>query len=249
MVRTWHKNGKPATEEPYQNDLLHGACRQWNEAGRLLGKYRMDRGTGIQRAWHDNGQLQIEVSTLRGEFCGRNRIWLHDGTLISERFYLHGRVVRADEYREAATKDKTLPKFRGQPAKLPPKNRTTQKHIHDVFVSALLAKQNQCEAQAWFQKETGDKTVRSLGRFKREAEASQFAQNLYGAGAANVIVPDIYRNEAGDQFADCLLVRLSRNKEKRKAIRKVCAQLRRRRLGAFEPGEDIGEGHLYLSLA
>ena len=45
-----------------------------DDQGRLLGKYSMTRGTGLQRAWHDNGQLQMEVSTVRGEFCGRNRI-------------------------------------------------------------------------------------------------------------------------------------------------------------------------------
>src|SRR5579872_5210428 len=88
-ARTWHKDGRLATEEPYQNGLLHGLCRQWDEAGRLLGRYTMIHGTGIQRAWHDNGQLQLEISTVRGEFSGRNRLWLCDGTLISERFYLN----------------------------------------------------------------------------------------------------------------------------------------------------------------
>src|SRR5438552_3130454 len=81
-VRTWHKNGVLASEETYRDGLLHGVCRQWNESGKLLGKCRLVHGTGIQRAWHDNGQLQLEVSTVRGEFCGRNRIWLRDGTLI-----------------------------------------------------------------------------------------------------------------------------------------------------------------------
>ena len=88
-----------------------------------LGKYRMIHGTGIQRDWHDNGKLQIEVSTVHGEFCGRNRIWLRDGTLLTERFYLHGLAVSAKTYRAAAAKDKTLPRFRGKPAKLTGKNR------------------------------------------------------------------------------------------------------------------------------
>src|SRR2546429_7961859 len=77
-VRAWHKNGVLASEEPYRDGLLHGVSRQWNESGKLLGEYRMVHGTGIQRSWHDNGRLQLEVSTVRGEFCGRNRIWLRD---------------------------------------------------------------------------------------------------------------------------------------------------------------------------
>ncbi len=247
--RTWHRNGVLASEEPYQNGLAHGTCRQWDEAGRLLGKYRMVRGTGIQRAWHDNGQLQMEVSTVRGEFCGRNRIWLRDGTLLSERFYVHGRIVSLDEYREAAARDKTLPKFRCKPANLPPKNGATQKHIYRVFVASLLEKQNHSEARVWLTKNGGEPTVRSLGGFKREKDAARFVQQLYHAGAAKVIAPDIYDNKAGDQFADCLLVRLPKNQAKRKAVRRVCAQLRTRNLGALQPDEDIGESFLYLYLA
>src|SRR2546426_3051289 len=87
---------------------------------------------GFRRAWHDNGQLQLEVSTVRGEFCGRNRIWLRDGTLISERFYLRGRIVSPEKYREAAARDKTLPKFRGKPATLRADNASTQRRIHRV---------------------------------------------------------------------------------------------------------------------
>jgi hypothetical protein len=249
LVRTWHKNGKPATEEPYQNGLPNGICRQWNDAGRLLGKYRIIQGKGIQRAWHDNGKLQIEVSTLRGEFCGRNRIWLRDGTLISERFYLRGQVVGANAYREATAKDKSLPRFRGKPAKLPPKGRTTERHILNVFVGSLLAKPNPSEARKWLAKRAADQTARSLGRFKCEYDAAKFVEALYQAGAVEVIAPDIYRNKARDQFSDCLLVQLPKSAAKRKSIRRVCAQLRRRKLGAVQPDKEIGESHLVLSLA
>lgn len=247
-ARTWHKNGVLATEERYQSGLLHGVCRQWDERGRLLGEYRMVHGTGIQRAWHDNRKLRLEISTARGEFCGRNRIWLRYGTLISERFYLHGRVVSAGEYRAAATQDKTLARYRGKPAKLPPNNRTTRKHVHGVFVSALLEKRNRSEAIIWLRKNIGDKAARSLGRFNSATDAAKFVGQLYDAGAVEVVVPDIYRNKAGNQFADGLLVRLPALAGKRKAIRRICAQLCKRRLGAFAPEKDVGESHLFLSL-
>ena len=249
IARTWHKNGQLASEEPYRDGLPHGVCRQWDEAGRLLGEYRMLRGTGIQRAWHDNGQLQIEVSTVRGEFCGRNRIWLRDGTLLSERFYDHGRAVSAAMYRALAANGKVLPKIQGRPAKLPPKTIATQRHIYRVFVSALLGKPNRREARTWLTRKASDTTARSLGGFKREKDALKLVEALYKAGATNVIAPDSYANKAGDQFADCLLVRLPKNTAKRKAIRQVCAQLRRRKLGAVQPDEDIGEAYLYLYLA
>ena len=248
LARTWHKNGQLASEETFQNDLIHGICRQWNESGHLLGQYTMVQGTGIQRAWHDNGRLQMEVSTARGKFCGRNRIWLRDGTLLSERFYLHGEIVSAKTYRAAAAKDKSLPKFRGKPAKLPPKNQATEKYILKVFVDSLLEKPNHSEARKWLAKKSGDKTVRLMGRFKSEQIAAKFVEALYTVGAVEVIVPDIYRSKARDRYSDCLLVQLPRSAAKRKTIRKVCAQLRTRKLGAVQPDLDVGEGHLYLSL-
>jgi hypothetical protein len=245
VVRTWHKNGKRASEEPFKNGLLDGVCRKWSEAGRRLGEYVMFQGTGLQREWHDNGKLQMEIWTIGGEFSGRNRIWLRDGTLLAERFYLVGRVVSAEKYREVAAKVKALPKFRGKPAKPLVK----PLHIHRVFVDSLLEKRNQREVRKWLAKKTGDNTARSLGRFKSENLSAKFVEALYQAGAGEVIVPDIYRNKARDQFSDCLLVQLPRTTAKRKAIREVCAQLRTRKLGAVQPDEDIGEAHLYLSLA
>jgi hypothetical protein len=246
LVRTWHKNGTLATEEPFQTSLLHGLCRQWDENGRLLGKYKMVHGSGIQRTWHDNGQIQMEISTVFGEFCGRNRTWLSDGTLISESFCLHQKNVSAAEYR--AAKDKSLPNFRGQPAKIPPRNSALEKRMFRLFVAWLLKKPHRSEARKWLQKTPADKGARSLGRFKRENDAAKFVEALYEAGATKVIAPDIYASKTGDQFADCLLVQLPKIVVKRKAVRKVCAQLRTRRLGAMQPDDDIGETHLYLSM-
>lgn len=245
VVRVWHKNGKRASEEPFKDGLLDGVCRKWNEAGRRLGEYLMFQGTGLQREWHDNGKLQMEIWSICGEFSGRNRIWLRDGTLLSERFYLVGHVVSAEKYREAAARIKALPKFRGKLAK----PRVKPLHIHRVFVDSLLEKKNNREARKWLTKKAGDKTARSLGRFKRESATAKFVEELYQAGAVEVIVPDIYRNKARDQFADSLLVQLPKSAAKRKAIRKVCVQLRTRKLGAVQPDVDIGENHLFLSLA
>jgi hypothetical protein len=247
VVRSWHKNGVLAGEEIYRNGLLHGVSRQWNEAGRLLGKYRIVNGTGIQRAWHDNGQLQSELSTIRGEFSGRSRMWLRDGTLLSERIYLHGRSVSAETYGEAVKKDKSLPKLRGQPAEAQRKNLVSEYRIHRVFTKWLLGKASG-DAAEWLHRNGAVKAARSLGRFKREGDAVKFVRALYEAGAAKVVVSDIYANKSGDQYADYLLVQLPKDAKRRKAIRSICAQLQKRKLGAFEPDKDIGESHLFLSM-
>ncbi|MBI2927252.1 MAG: hypothetical protein HYY24_16280 [Verrucomicrobia bacterium] len=249
VVRTWHRNGVLASEERYREGLLHGVCRQWDAGGKLLGEFEMNRGTGVQREWHDNGRLEMEVSTVRGVFCGRTRIWLRDGTLLSERFYLRGQDVTADEYRRAAKLDATLPHFRGRVGRPLPEGSARRQRIHRVFVRRLLGKPNRREAAQWLRKKADDQTRRFLGRFKREADAAEFVEALYQAGAAEVIVADIYHDQRGNQFADALVVRLPKSSPQRRAVRAVGDKLRKQKLGAVEPETDIDERRLYLSLA
>ncbi|HMP84861.1 MAG TPA: toxin-antitoxin system YwqK family antitoxin [Verrucomicrobiota bacterium] len=244
VARLWHKNGRLASEERYANGLLHGICRQWNESGRLLGQYRMVQGTGVQRVWHDNGKPQMELSSVHGEFCGRSRSWLRDGTLLADEIFLCGKLVNVDAYRVAATKDKSLPKLgRARRKALKP---VSEQHIHRVFIAAQLAKPNGREARVWLEEKSSG---RALGRFKRQSDAAKFVAALYNAGASKVIAPDVYRSKKGEEFADALLVRLPKSADQRKAIRNVCAQLPKRKLGAVQPDADMGEAYLFLSLA
>lgn len=245
--RTWHRNGQLATKEYYRDGLLHGNNCQWDEDGKLLGSFRMTHGTGTQKSWHDNGRLNLEFTTVDGSFCGRSRFWLRDGTLISDDLLLFGRPVSVEEYKLATLKEPRLPKLQGRLTKLPPKNRATQKRILHVFVRGLLAKRNRSEARAWLK--AGEKTARSLGRFKSARAALEFIQELYQAGSVKVVVPDIYQNRRGDQFADSLLVQLPKAKVARIAIRRMCGQLQSRQLGAVQPDEDIGETHLLICMA
>lgn len=247
ILFAWHRNGQLALRQPFANGLLNGVCFQWDESGRLLGKFRMTNGTGRQRVWHENGRLQSEFSTLNGRFCGRCRDWLRDGTLFVDEIYLEGRRVTAEEYCAAAAFNPDLPKLGAQNKSL--KKAVTEKHIHRVFVSFLLAKTRGVEARSWLNGERGETSAKFLGRFKREADAARFVAALYEAGAAEVIAPDVHSDAAGDQFAECLLVRLPKAKAARSAIRRHCATLRKRRLGAVQPDADIGETHLLLSFA
>ena len=109
IARLWHKNGTPATQEAYQNDLRHGLCRQWNDEGKLLGEYRMDHGTGIQRVWFDNGIVQREQSFFKGKATGPCRMWLRDGSFASEEWYIDYREVSKAQFAKAATKHPEWP--------------------------------------------------------------------------------------------------------------------------------------------
>jgi hypothetical protein len=246
--RTWHRNGQIATEEFYDAGLLDGVCRQWNEEGKLLGSFKIQRGTGAIKVWHDNGKLNLEFTIVAGEFSGRKRFWLRDGKLITDIVRLNGRSVTVAEYRKAASKDSRLPKLRGgNPVKTPRKNRALKKHIQHVFVLGLLAKQKQIEAREWL--ESHGKTTPSLGRFKSARAALKFVEELYQAGAVKVIAPDIYEGKRGDQFSDNLLVQMPKAVSQRKAIRIVCLQLRKNDQGAIQPDKDLGEAYLYISMS
>lgn len=249
IARTRHGNGALASERRFKDGLLHGLCREWDDNGKLLGEFEMFHGTGIQREWHDNGQLKIEVSTVDGEFCGRNRIWLRDGTLIAERFYLQGRQVKPAEYAKAVAENESLPRYSEPPAKLPGKTHATQRHIHQVFVAGLLERVNQQEARAWLGQKRGSRQKRLLGHFDSQSAAAAFVESLYETGADGVIVPRIYLDEDGNEFADALLVRLPKANAARARIRAACANLRQRSLGSVQPDTDIGEEHLYLGMA
>lgn len=244
--RSWYRNGQLAEEQEYRHGLRHGLSRFWDETGRLLGSCHSEHGTGLFRRWFDNGQLKVEFSTVEGRFCGRSRTWLRDGTLVSDEVLLFNRNVTPDEYRRAAAKDARLPKLRGRIPKLPFREPAWERKQFRLYVARLLAKRNGSEARAWLK--TEDKTKRRLGRFKHGSAAVQFVEALYQAGAVKVLAPDIYRNQRGDQFADNLLVQLPKDAKKRKAIRQVCAQLRKGALGAFLPEKDEGERHVYIHL-
>lgn len=245
-ARTWHRNGVLATEQFFKDGLLHGCCRQWAESGRLLGRFTMDRGTGVLREWHENGYLKIEVSTVAGKFSGRNRLWLRDGTLISESFYFNNRQVTSSQYAKAAVKDESLPRYTDLRTRLPRRSNSFERHILENFLTGLLEKSDRNEARLWF--DGGKERGRLLGRFRSQRTALAFIESLYAAGASEVIVPGIYRDKQGNEYADMLLVRLPRAKTDRARIRKACASLGRRLLGALEPNRDIGESHLFLLL-
>jgi hypothetical protein len=246
--RTWHRNGQIATEEYYLDGLLHGVVNQWHEDGRLLGSFEMQHGTGIQKTWHDNGKPKQEFGTAGGKFYGRNRYWLRDGMLISDEILLDGRPVSASTYRQAAAKDSRLPKLIGStPVKSPSKTRALEKHIFGVFVSGLLKKHIQVEAREWLK--SSGKTTRSLGRFKSIRSALKFVEELYQAGAVQVIAPDVYEGKHGSQFSDNLLVQLPKSASQRKAILTVCLQLEKKNVAAVEPSQDLGQTYIFILLA
>src|SRR6185437_4825167 len=150
--RTWHPNGRLASVAFYEHGRLHGLCRQWNQRGKLLGSFRMEHGTGIQREWFQNGQLQLETSTVAGKFTGRTRVWLQDGTLVAEQYAIENRNVTQAAYAAAAIKHPDYPRYPINKGKIKfPDADEIEWREFQLQVKGLLAQRNKCEAKRWLE--------------------------------------------------------------------------------------------------
>lgn len=118
----------------------------------------------------------MEFSTVEGQFCGRSRTWLQDGTLVSGEVNLFNRRVTLDQYRRAAATDARLPKLRGRIGKPPVKNSALEQHTYRVFVGWLLKNRNRVEARDWLQAD--DKKSASLAGSKAPARRRNLLQNF-----------------------------------------------------------------------
>jgi hypothetical protein len=210
----------------------------------LLGEFTMEHGTGVQREWHDNGQLKLETPMVGGQFCGRSRLWLRTGELLSEHYYLHGRQVTRSAYERATKSDPSLPQYDSEPDRPAKFIRPSARTIHQAFVAELQARPIKAEAREWL----ANAKRPSLGRFATIKQALAFIESLHRSGAVKVIVSGIYRDKRGNEYADWQLVELPHSRVARARIRRACGWIRRRRLGSFEPQRGLGESHIIISM-
>jgi antitoxin component YwqK of YwqJK toxin-antitoxin module len=110
-LREYHENGVLAFETLMLNGLRHGACKQWNDKGDLLGTFEMTMGTGVSKRWHSNGRLQFEAYLIREVLNGRVRVWLESGELKQKRFYVDNAIVSKTDYSRLCADNPALPTY------------------------------------------------------------------------------------------------------------------------------------------
>jgi hypothetical protein len=207
----------------------------------------MNHGTGKQRYWHQNRKLRLEINSINGKFHGRMRLWLMDGTLVQETYYISNRNVPRTAYLEAARKYPDWPQHEREPAgKVARENHSLQRRQHELFIKSLLVKSH-AEARQWLSA-AKNPDLRSLAKFRTSTAALRFVETLYAAGAETVIAAPIYAGKQSKLFADWLLIKLPKASSKRKAVRKLCQDLCDERGGALLPDKDMGESHLFIRL-
>jgi hypothetical protein len=116
IIRHWHPNGTLVEEQHCRmlsdgRFVLDGTTRRWNSDGELIGSFELRCGTGTQRLWFDNGQLQGENPMLDGFLTGLQRAWDEGGYLLAERFFYKGAVVSKKRYRELQDTDPSIPRY------------------------------------------------------------------------------------------------------------------------------------------
>jgi len=68
-----------------------GIWRQWDRAGKLLGHYELDRGTGTEQLWFESGQLRSSSERLAGVEHGVVQHFHEHGSLSWECAYSEGK--------------------------------------------------------------------------------------------------------------------------------------------------------------
>jgi hypothetical protein len=208
----------------------------------------MNHGTGTQRYWHQNGRLRLEINSLNGKFFGRMRLWLRDGSLVQETYYINNADVSRARYLKAANDHADWPHHDREPAgKVARETQALKRKEYELFIESLL--EEPCaEARQWLSA-VRNADLRSLARFRTAKAALEFVEMLYAAGAESVMAAIIFAGKRGKQFADRLLIKLPKASAKRKALRKACRDFSAKRGGAWLPDDkDMGESHLFLNL-
>ena len=86
--RCYEPNGVVYWATTFVDGKKHGISRQYDEAGELIGTYRMRHGTGADLWYHAPGELSEERYVRGGKWNGYERWWLSDHTVFAETHFL-----------------------------------------------------------------------------------------------------------------------------------------------------------------
>lgn len=240
IIREWHRSGALAREVPMKDGLRHGVCKQWNNKGELLGTFEMKMGTGVSKQWYPDGQLQFEASVVNEKFTGRLRQWNEQGQLTAESYFLNNKKVSKAEYNQTQRSNSALPAYPETDGEHP--GLTKRGHRSDTaerLVQRLLSTRT-AEARGWLR--TSAPTLKKTLSELNATQSATLVEDLYTAGAVQVLAADIDEDMKGNQTADKLVIALPANARQREAIRELCAH---RKL-VFSPERETGQSHLAI---
>ncbi len=99
VLYQWDFDGTLSDATPYRDGKPHGVARQWSASGRLMGKYKMTHGTGIDLWWSsidphgwEGPFFLAEVHYEHDGVCHGYSWWINEDqqTISVERHFLDG---------------------------------------------------------------------------------------------------------------------------------------------------------------
>ncbi len=114
----------------------------------------------------------------------------------------------------------------------------------DAFIQGFLGGPNDQEVIAWLKGGT-DNDFRSLGELTTNEESTTFAEQIYIAGAAEVVAVEIDKYPEG-QNTGKLVIRLPDDTDARRAVFEWLGDIGSEQ--GFDPEKDNGQAHLFVML-
>jgi antitoxin component YwqK of YwqJK toxin-antitoxin module len=92
LYKTWHENGRIATETNYKDGKKNGLYRGWHRNGNLATEANYKNGilNGLYRWWHENGHLLKDSTYKDGILDGLYKTWRENGQFLKESTYKDG---------------------------------------------------------------------------------------------------------------------------------------------------------------
>lgn len=243
--RQWHPNGTLSELTTYKNGVPDGTSYHWNSEGNLLGTYTITDGTGTQVMWNDDGSIAAEFDFVDGKWNGLHRFYLN-GELTAQEFYINNSKTTKRKYLQQCEVNPKLPKYvERQPSKQtaaprtsPPLATQSSAMCQKLFDHLL----NGPEARSWLS--DGDSN-RSLGESRDQESSLDIVNELYLAGATNVLVADITKYDENSENASILVVHLPKNTKLRSQVLATAHEVGE---AGFDAETDVGQAYIVVKL-
>ncbi|MCT2561114.1 toxin-antitoxin system YwqK family antitoxin [Chryseobacterium herbae] len=88
--------GKIWREEYFKNGLREGPYKYFNDKGTVIYETTFDKGTGLWKEFHPNGQLYFEIYTKNGYFTDTLKLHDYNGKIIGKRLYKKDSLIYSE---------------------------------------------------------------------------------------------------------------------------------------------------------
>ena len=116
---------------------------------------------------------------------------------------------------------------------------------HERFIQRLLENPNKAEAYSWLD-ECSDESFRNVGELESNEKSLDLIQEIYRAGAVEVIAVEIDKYPDGGENTGKLVIVMPEEPEKRKKVLEWCSKISEEQ--GFAAHEDYGQSHEFVML-